>query len=163
MSELLRGKCGGCSRVTWLDSDSGKTFNDAEGEDEHWYPHECLGAKHLTIARQARTIRRLFTAYFLAKAKLQHQEVDRAFWVAQANKVPGLSCALDEANWNAVHAAKEERARIVAALRERAEGIRRIVKAMQAVPHPDYRQIEYDQARADGFMSAADTIERGEL
>jgi len=60
-------------------------------------------------------------------------------------------------------AADQERARIVAAMRERAECIRRIVKAMRAVPHPDYRQIEYDQARADGVMSAADAIERGEL
>lgn len=162
MSELLRGKCGGCSRVTWLDSDSGKTFNDAEGEDEHWYPHECLGAKHLTIARQARTIRRLFTAYFLAKGQVKNVNACLAFALERHTRL--VADVHENVIPDSVRAGCDlERARIVAALRERAEGIRRIVKAMQAVPHPDYRQIEYDQARADGFMSAADTIERGEL
>lgn len=130
-------------------------------------PHCEDGTVTLYPARQARTIRRLRALADGYRARLA--ELSTFVWGEYATEVavklsPGallLAKRLREPV-EFVGAAKE-RARIVAALRLRAECIRRIVKAMRAVPHPDYRQIEYDQARADGVMSAADAIERGEL
>lgn len=62
-------------------------------------PHCEDGTVTLYPARQARTIRRLFTAYFLAKAKLK-RPIGEGVFLAKIRH----------------HAREEERARIVAAL-----------------------------------------------
>jgi len=94
-----------------------------------------------TIARQARTIRRLFTAYFLAKGKLRRKE-----------EVHRMVTRLAE------FLAKEgERARIVAALRAKA------ASAIADIAPSDATEAEGVNLVITVLREAADAIERGEL
>lgn len=70
------------------------------------------------------TIRRLRALADGYRARAERIDANRAWYIAKASEVPGLSASLDEAKWNAVHAAREERARIVARLRELASALR---------------------------------------
>jgi len=99
-----------------------------------------------TIARQARTIRRLFTAYFLAKGKLRRKE-----------EVHRMATRLAE------FLAKEgERARIVAALRTGLPTGGPDTAHDENTPR-GYGCVCIGCVHRDVLIRAADAIERGEL
>lgn len=96
-----------------------------------------------THARQARTIRRLFTAYFLAKAKWQRLQRHFDAAAPEHNLVALLDLYFDRQE----SAAQEERARIVAALRNKITS----------------NKSAYWDREATALGIVADAIERGEL
>lgn len=128
MSDAMQ--CDDCGKSTIFDHDASYRCKAccSQAYRDH---HELYVLARAEFARQARTIRRLFTAYFLAKAKLRwlQRHFDAA---APEHNLPALldlyfdrqhlaevelSHCLEEREIDVENARREERARIVAGLR----------------------------------------------